>query len=89
MNQTIRKITIINGTRIASVQGVSHGLGPVGEPLRLGHRSEGYTLVLPDDLNEVRVFYVDTDKPADSRGYYPKREVPWSWLGDPERPTRD
>lgn len=85
----IRKVTIINGARIARVtnpitgDSVSHGLGAVGEPIRpyLGHRAEGYVLALPESPYGISVIEVDTAAPADARGLHPSRRVPAYELG--------
>lgn len=86
----IDSITIHHGTRVASVfapttgKRHSHGLGAVGEPLRpfLGLRSEGYEIALGDV--PPAVFEIDYSGRANSRGFYPKRGLPWAALGAPD-----
>lgn len=73
--------------RIATVEGGrTHGLGHVGEPIGkyLGDRAEGYEIALPDDLDDLVVFYVHDDREPDARGYFPKSRVGLDALGAPD-----
>ena len=95
-NAPIVKIGIHDsGVRVALVREPdsghyrTHGLGTVGEPLLgfLGHRSEGYTIVLPLDRRDLYVYKINWDAAPNAKGRYPEIRLPWEALDTPDVPT--
>jgi hypothetical protein len=66
----------------------SHGLGKVGEPILpyLGHRAEGYSIVIPRDRRDLYVCEVLWYATPGPRGRFPETRLPWSDLEAPDMP---
>jgi hypothetical protein len=67
----------------------SHGMGSVGSPMLpyLSHRTEGYSLVLPEDRRDLYVFRINWDGAPNPKGRYPEVRLPWEELQAPDIPT--
>jgi hypothetical protein len=52
----------------------------------LGHRAEGYEIVIPKDRRDLYVFEIAWDAHPNERGRYPEVRLPWDALKAPDFP---